>query len=72
MTTNPIDKSKKSNRRCQNCRSWKGDYIPNNLYPTAQRPCIISGIGKYYYNCCKKFGWSDEKTYLDESSGGKA
>lgn len=72
MTTKPIDKSKRSNRRCQNCRSWKGDYIPNKLYLTAQRPCVITGNGKYYYNCCKAFGWNDEKTYLNESDGGKA
>lgn len=72
MNTKPIDKSKKSNKRCQNCRNWKGDYIPNELYLTARRPCLISGDGKYYYQCCKQFEWDDEKTYLDEPRGGKA
>ena len=72
MTTKPIDKSKKSNKRCQNCKNWKGDYIPNKLYLTAKRPCLISGDGKYYYQCCKQFGWNEEKAYLKESSGGEA
>jgi len=71
MTTKPIDKSKKSNKRCQNCQNWTGEYAPCELWLSAMRSCSISGTNKYYYQCCKQFGWNEEKTYVDESKGGK-
>ena len=60
----PIDKTKKSNKRCVNCVHWKGEYLPNKLYDTAMRPCARTGIGKYYYNLCKGFEWNPGKRYV--------
>lgn len=53
----PVDKSKKSNRRCINC----GNYVD---WPVEK--CVLSGGSKNYWNCCKNFVWREDKTYIGE------
>lgn len=57
-----IDKSKKSNRKCENCEHFietdKRDGYGFFLYV-----CNITQEPKYYYNKCKKFEWSSRKEY---------
>ena len=31
MNTKPIDKSKKSNHRCENCKNWTDEFVPDPL-----------------------------------------
>jgi len=66
MNVRPIDKSKRSNRRCINCEAWPG-------YTDAQRHFEGQGRSPYcerakreceYWHCCKQFSWNPEKTYL--------
>ena len=51
----PIDKSKKSNRRCWNCE----------FYPKDFSRCKKSNRVVNYWNCCKSFMWSSKKEYKE-------
>lgn len=51
----PIDRSKKSNRRCWNCE----------FYPEDFSRCPKRGIVVDYWNCCKQFTWSSKKVYKE-------
>ena len=52
----PIDKSKKSNRRCWNCEHYAS--------------CKLTGQSKRYWNCCKNFEWNPEKEYKEALKDG--
>lgn len=52
-----IDKTKKSNIKCEHCEHWGG---------WKRQVCDISGEAKYYYNRCKKFEWASDKEYKNE------
>lgn len=58
----PIDKSKKSNRRCCNC-----EYYPNKADYFVPNPCEKKSRLVNYWNCCESFTWSSKKTYKEES-----
>lgn len=53
----PIDKSKKSNIKCEYCGHWSG---------WQKSKCLLSGLDKNYWNRCKKFRWREDKQYLPE------
>lgn len=70
----PIDKTKKANRRCVNCKHWSGcpkspDSGNWNIVlaggMTHNKVCPVAG-GKLinYWNCCKHFEWDPNKTYV--------
>ena len=63
MNTKPVDKSKKSNIKCEHCEHWDKDeqtYTSKLGYlPT----CAVSGEPKCYYNRCKNFEWAE--IYMD-------
>lgn len=76
----PIDKSKKSNRRCVNCVHWKecssykdSPYKPKFRFGkygeriTPEKICPVAG-GKEinYWNCCQHFEWDPEKPYTKD------
>lgn len=68
MKTKPIDRSKKSNRRCWNCLHYKDCEqkiirMPNG--DSYEAICHTAG-GKLinYWNSCKHFQWNPEKNYL--------
>lgn len=52
----PIDKSKKSNRKCEHCKSWGG---------WSQPQCIKKGCETRYYNVCKDFEWNPKLPYKE-------
>ena len=52
----PVDKSKRSNRRCCNC----GHYAD---WPVEK--CLLRCVEKHYWNCCKNFIWREDKQYLE-------
>ena len=57
-----IDKSKKSNRKCENCEHFvETDKLDN--YGFVLYVCDITQEQKYYYNRCKNFEWSSRKKY---------
>ena len=64
MTTKPIDKSKKSNRRCVNCEFWPtyaGVRLDSKPFcKTGNRTCE-------YWNHCSQFKWNPNKRYLPEA-----
>lgn len=57
----PIDKSKRSNRRCCNCAFWPGG---------CGMACEKSGRVIDYYNCCKQFEWNPAGVYVGEGEEG--
>lgn len=56
----PIDKTKKSNRRCANCKHW----------PDYYHDCPILRKRRAYYHCCPYFEWDTRKQYVQD--GGTA
>ena len=62
MNTKPIDKSKKSNIKCEHCEYWCGEEFLDTTV------CIISQTRKNYWHRCKDFEWAKDKEYKDENS----
>lgn len=70
MQAKPIDKTKKSNRRCVNCMHYPNRQ-PNPTH--IGRPGWNSGAQYVcpeadnkpinYWNCCSKFEWNKDKIY---------
>ena len=74
MENRPIDRTKKSNRRCGNCKFWKdvgrkdrGEYRPKCFNKSTR----YYDCRRDYYNICKCFEWSEDKTYLDNMNKGE-
>ena len=58
----PIDRSKKTNIKCEHCGNWSG-YSENS----SERPyCKLTKETKYYWNRCKGFSWNDRLPYKEE------
>lgn len=55
----PIDKSKKSNRRCCNC-----EYRPEGMNYDWSTYCEIGDKQVAYWNCCHLFVWTSRKQYV--------
>lgn len=49
-----IDKSKKSNKKCEHCKNWSG---------WTSSKCSLSGEDKKYYQRCKSFEWNPSMKY---------
>ena len=73
----PIDRAKKSNRRCVNCANYgkriltkrngekiTADEAHDNEYSVGTCP-TAGGKTINYWNCCKCFRWNPEKTYTE-------
>lgn len=58
-----IDKTKKSNIKCEHCEHW-GE-LCSNTYDYL-RMCNQSGLPKNYWNRCKRFEWDKNKQYKGE------
>lgn len=58
----PIDKSKKSNIKCEYCGNFAE---PNgNIYEDCK--CLITGQKRNYWNRCKNFVWREDRQYVGE------
>lgn len=55
MNKRPIDKTKKSNIKCEHCKHWHKDM--NN---SGQCKCEITNEYKNYWNRCKQFEWKEK------------
>ena len=53
-----VDKSKKSNIKCEHCGNWTG---------WQRSTCSLDGSEKQYYQCCPHFRWSDNEQYKNTS-----
>lgn len=60
MIEKPIDKTKKSNRRCVNC-----EHYPSDKTVYIETKCKETGRQINYWNCCKLFCWSTRKPYAE-------
>lgn len=47
-----VDRSKKSNIKCEHCRFWSGRPSETN------QVCLKKNETKNYWNRCKEFEWS--------------
>lgn len=61
MNKRPIDKSKKTNIKCEHCQFWDTINMVGNGY---QAHCLCKGSPKYgtivnYWNRCKGFEWKE-------------
>ena len=57
MKRRPIDKSKKSNIKCEHCSHWTGWYFDK---------CKLTDETKMYYQRCKRFEWSTKLEYKED------
>jgi hypothetical protein len=65
MNVRPINKSKKSNIKCEHCKY----YFHDKELPYENEFCIINNEGSTrYYKRCKLFVWNETKKYLEGSS----
>lgn len=55
MNKRPIDKSKKSNIKCEHC------LYADNDKKTYKRWCAVHRIEKNYWNRCKDFKWAESE-----------
>lgn len=55
MNKRPVDKTKKSNKKCEHCNYWERH----------GSICRLTRIKKNYWNICKEFAWSCRFTYKD-------
>lgn len=56
MNTRPVDKTKKSNIKCEHCLYADN---PNKYYGTYW--CVVHQKEKNYWNRCKDFDWREER-----------
>ena len=61
MNKRPVDKSKKSNIKCEHCKFFIQDETANTIYNHNECTSVNSpkyGKGKvHYWNRCKQFEW---------------
>lgn len=58
MKNRPIDKSKKSNIKCEHCAYWKWAGDDSGI-------CTKLNEYRTYWRRCKKFGWKKGKDYIE-------
>ena len=68
MKTKPIDKSRKSNRRCVNCEHYPHRSTYYTVKDVMNNPCKVNGKRVEYWNCCKSFEWSKTKQYVGDQT----
>ena len=60
MNKRKLDKTKKSNIKCEHCEYWdkdSDDFIQNKITFEIMYPCEKCGEKKAYYQRCKCFKW---------------
>ena len=55
MNKRQIDKTKKSNIKCEHCKYWKDKDGSWDV-----KKCELIGKTKNYYNRCKSFEWRED------------
>lgn len=61
-----IDKSKKSNIKCEYCGHFAEAY--GNVYEDCK--CTLNGQPRSYWNRCKQFVWREDRQYVGERKDG--
>lgn len=67
MNRKPIDKTKKCNRRCCNCRHYDERVKNPARRSWAEHVFLCPAAGNKeidYWNCCKKFDWRSDREYV--------
>lgn len=62
MNKRPIDKTKKSNIKCEHCKFWRevSLYCSHTEY-LCKNPCSLEyNNQRNYWNRCKQFEWEDK------------
>lgn len=50
-----VDKTKKSNIKCEHCKHWTDEFSDVDMV------CNITGKVRNYYHRCKNFEWKDDE-----------
>ena len=74
MNKRPLDKTKKTNIKCEHCQHWNetGYYTPYGHYPIKGCFCKKSkwnGRERNYWNRCKCFEWHKKYDKQTEEGG---
>ncbi len=56
MNKRPVDRTKKSNIKCEHCKHWCEENADVVWYA---KNCAITHQPKVYYNRCKNFEWKE-------------
>ena len=51
MNNKPVDRTKKSNIKCEHCKHWD----------KKQSVCTLTNEHKNYWNRCKQFEWAESE-----------
>lgn len=51
MNKRPIDRTKKSNIKCEHCKHWDRKWYV----------CTLTNEDKNYWNRCKRFEWAESE-----------
>ena len=62
MGDRPIDRTKKSNRRCVNCEHYPSEKTECSAVQCRKNARVVN-----YWNCCYQFEWSTRKKYKEKS-----
>ena len=63
MNKRPIDKTKKSNIKCEHCKNYAYEDMHGK---SIQAECSITHELKNYWNRCKQFEWSERCNESEE------
>lgn len=71
MNKKPINKSKKSNIKCEHCEYWESKPTKKTIWNNAIMMCNNEHSPKYntpcnYWNRCKMFKWDSNGEYINE------
>lgn len=68
-STRPVDRSKRSNRRCCNCANWHRRAVLPQALRSATRffRCPVGQKDIEYWSCCPRFKWDPSKDYKEET-----
>lgn len=71
MNTRPIDKSKKSNIKCEHCTYWEyKEWCRDSngeFWDKTYGKCMKTDSKTDYWKRCKQFKWKEGKNYIESS-----
>lgn len=75
MNVKTVDKTKKSNIKCEHCQYWDKEHRKTVYHTVRNMPhlpvdlptCVLTGEAKNYYQRCKNFEWNERYSDADSN-----